>query len=1135
MAVIGLLFHLLSVTNSIAQVSPARQHQFLLHPYIRNITPQEYKQSSQNWMVAQDNRGVIYVANNDGVLEYDGKSWRMIAADNTAMIYSIRIDPATQRVYVGGENEVGYLAPDGRGQMTYHSLMHLLPEEAVPLGIVWDIQFAKGKVYFQTTDHILVYQPAKRKFNIIWEGNIQVIVKYDQDLYVRDRELGFLKMVGDTFQAIPGTDEIKEGGLSFILPHESGQQLIGTRDKGLFLFNGKRLLPYQTDLQRYLELNDLYHGIRLKDGSYALATTKGGIVRMDAKGKLIQVVNEANGLLVNDSYFIYEDATGGIWAALGVGLSRISPFPVISQVSKFAGSTVAVEKVVFFQDEFYVASTFGCFYSRQVPDAKGINSLTFLPVTNLVNLEIWHLLPFEDHILAITDNGVYSIRNRVATLLFDANQIDGYYLYRSKKNPKRVFLGLREGFGSMIYQNGKWLIEDPIDTTVTNTIRNITEDNQGNLWIGTNNEGFFRMANIAQLDKADIKAGELTIEHFGKKQGLHDANNCNSFNIHGKMYFVDSRGLYRFDEKRKKFVDDTLLGSRFNKNNEGVLRVIPIDDDDFWIISYFNANSSYTLYKAKRNHANGSYEFEPFYTAWAGSIKQSDLYRHTDSTLWVSHSSGLTRYDEKIKYNFQKPFQTLIRRVTAGEDSVIFGGTFLDQNSGFVLASQPAGQRLVLPHSLNTIRFDFSATSFDNSEQNKYQFYLEGLDEGWSNWTDETYKEYTNLFEGDYKLHLRSKNIFGTIGTTTIYEFTIKAPWQRTWWAYLIYTIFGLGSVWLFVQWRLNKLKEANIVLEKKVAERTAEVVQKAKELEDKNQEITQQNEEISMQRDEIMAINESIQEANVRISLQRDEIEHKNHEITDSIVYARRIQDAILPSPGLIKECIPNSFVLYMPKDIVSGDFFWFSDAPILEGRYLLTAADCTGHGIPGAFMSVMGSSLLNQIVNEKGIIEPGPILNALNDAVRKNLHQESAQSESKDGMDINLSLIDFKNATLHFAGANNPLYFIRENELTEYKVDKYPIGGGQYENRDFKTQTLDLLPGDTFYMFSDGFPDQFGGPRRRKFMYKIFKELLVQIHELPLQEQHDILQKRILDWMEEGNIEQIDDILVIGVRYLP
>jgi serine phosphatase RsbU (regulator of sigma subunit) len=270
---------------------------------------------------------------------------------------------------------------------------------------------------------------------------------------------------------------------------------------------------------------------------------------------------------------------------------------------------------------------------------------------------------------------------------------------------------------------------------------------------------------------------------------------------------------------------------------------------------------------------------------------------------------------------------------------------------------------------------------------------------------------------------------------------------------------------------------------------------------------------------------------ANIVISSQKAEIEEQHHileeqhkEITDSISYAKRIQNAILPPLKLVRGYMPDSFILYQPKDIVAGDFYWMEG---VNNLIIFAAADCTGHGVPGAMVSVVCHNAMNRAVREFMLVEPDEILNKTREIVLETF--EKSDEQVNDGMDIALCTINTETNKLSFAGANNSLYFIRGGELSEIKPDKQPIGKYD-EAKSFTKHEIDLEKGDVIYTFSDGYPDQFGGPKGKKFMYKPFRKLLLSIHEKPMEEQHALLSDAFQEW--RGEIEQIDDVCVIGVR---
>jgi serine phosphatase RsbU (regulator of sigma subunit)/HAMP domain-containing protein len=290
-----------------------------------------------------------------------------------------------------------------------------------------------------------------------------------------------------------------------------------------------------------------------------------------------------------------------------------------------------------------------------------------------------------------------------------------------------------------------------------------------------------------------------------------------------------------------------------------------------------------------------------------------------------------------------------------------------------------------------------------------------------------------------------------------------------------------------------SSLSENEKILEQKVVERTEQVVKQKEEIEVKTKEL---------------------------------EILFK--QVTDSIHYAKRIQEAILPPNNLVKQILPQSFVLYKPKDIVSGDFYWIDKK---DKWSYFAAVDCTGHGVPGAFMSIVGYNLLKDILKNTNNMAPSRIMDMMNDGVANTLHTNTNSSEqkTKDGMDMSLCAINYDTLELQFSGAFNPLYIIRKGELIQYKANKFPVGMHLGEKQEFTNHTIQLQKGDHIYIFSDGYADQFGGPKGRKFMAGNFRDLLIDVSKLPIEKQKTKLNQTIEEW--RGNLEQVDDMLVIGV----
>ncbi|MBW8051901.1 MAG: SpoIIE family protein phosphatase, partial [Cytophagales bacterium] len=701
-----------------------------------------------------------------------------------------------------------------------------------------------------------------------------------------------------------------------------------------------------------------------------------------------------------------------------------------------------------------------------------------------------------------------------------------------------------------------------------NSVGSITEDKSGNLWFGTNGGGvsFLRMPEMKKGIKGIKEIKEIRFENLTTKDGLADdvvydlvedtegnmvfgTNLGYSVLIGGASSPVFSGGLakweiynnntgYPIKDLNTNAMCITKVGLPYGtKEDIGVIwggcgddKVIRFDpravlknpDPPTVVIQsiriqeenicWYNLTSPPGPLKGESARGEGGEPRAglPAVPPKAGSAQAG---KSPLGDLGVKDSTTLSQ-QEVITYG-----HTLS---TAERDTMRlrFGDIEFDGITRFY----PLPENLVLPYQYNHVTFEYNAIETGRHFLVNYQYMLEGQDEKWSPITKKTEVTYGNLYEGEYTFLLKAQSPDGIWSEPVTYTFKVLPPWWRTWWAYGIYGCNGVLVIWLIVWANGRRLVSQKKVLEQKVQERT-------EELSTANEEITQQRDEIGVQRDEL--------------EKQKELVEEKNKDITDSILYAKRIQEAVLPPLEHVSKHLPEHFILFQPRDIVSGDFYWEAQK---NGKWVFTAADCTGHGVPGAFMSMLGISFLNEIVNKNGILHPGKILDHLRQNVITSLHQTGKEGEAKDGMDIALCVFDIEggkekyNLTkVHFAGANNPLYLIRNKELIEYKADKMPIGTHiEKEIKPFTTHEIPLKKNDFLYFFSDGYADQFGGKEGKRFKSGHFRKLLVSIHKQTMKKQKAILKSTIEEWKSHPDpyspdgrsFEQMDDILVIGIR---
>lgn len=491
--------------------------------------------------------------------------------------------------------------------------------------------------------------------------------------------------------------------------------------------------------------------------------------------------------------------------------------------------------------------------------------------------------------------------------------------------------------------------------------------------------------------------------------------------------------------------------------------------------------------------------------------------------LWVGHSKGVDRIDldnyQVTNYSRQEgflPVETNLGAMTLGANGEVWIGTingavrylpasdftytdppevyitgirFLDDSSdvgrfGHGKNSMNLPAELELKYNRNSLVFEYVGLHFTSIEKNRYRFRLVGYDD-WSSPTAETSVSYRKLPHGSYTFQVLAANCDGIWNQTPAsYDFIIRPPFWKTKLFYVFEIGLGITLLLLLIRLRERKLRHDRDLLAQKVSERTREV------------------------------------------EAQRDQIVLQKQEITDSILYAEKIQLAVLPSTDILDKLDVEYFIFYKPRDIVSGDFYWFTGTP---ERFIVVAADCTGHGVPGAFMSMLGVSILNEIAGTQEEHNAGEILDILRDHLTATLWQQGREEDAKDGMDMSLVIIDRKKQWIEFAGAYNPLLLVRKDEMTIYKGDKMPVGYHWGKMPPFTNVVIDYQPGDRIYMFSDGYQDQFGGVEGKKFKSKNFRDLLLQISNLPFQEQKVRLSETITSWM--GINEQVDDMLVIGI----
>ncbi|MCA1747141.1 MAG: SpoIIE family protein phosphatase, partial [Bacteroidales bacterium] len=483
--------------------------------------------------------------------------------------------------------------------------------------------------------------------------------------------------------------------------------------------------------------------------------------------------------------------------------------------------------------------------------------------------------------------------------------------------------------------------------------------------------------------------------------------------------------------------------------------------------------------------------------------------------VWVGHRLGLSRINPEtgniVVYNQEMGFTSdiLYRSIDVNDNGMMLFGT----NNGLIAydafqsrkdtvpprlnivelnisdSIYDASEDIHLPYGNYKVRIDFIGINLSNPDQVTYRYKLDGYDD-WSEPTQETFARYSRIEDGNYTFMLSACDGNGNCtGEVAMFNLSVRIPIWKAWWFIVSLVVLAIAGVYFYIKIRERNQKALQEYLEQQLEERTREVIS------------------------------------------QKEEIEIKNRDITDSINYAQRIQASILPSVQLLHSTFGGSFVFYQPRDIVSGDFYWYDR--IDDERFIIICADSTGHGVPGAFMSMIGTTLIKDICQRTDVKTPSDVLQTLDEEVRTALHQNKEADGSNDGMDIIVAEINLKTNKFMVSSAMRPVIIYIGGEQIYVKGSRSSIGGQLDDtsvDKEFINEEFQLSKGDIVYMFSDGYPDQFGGPLGRKFKMVRLKNLLRDIHDKPMEEQYNYVKSNFFLWKED--LEQVDDVLFMGIK---
>jgi ligand-binding sensor domain-containing protein/serine phosphatase RsbU (regulator of sigma subunit) len=686
----------------------------------------------------------------------------------------------------------------------------------------------------------------------------------------------------------------------------------------------------------------------------------------------------------------------------------------------------------------------------------------------------------------------------------------------------------------------KYLMKFDRDKHLTNTnaniqglpedhITSICKDSKGNMWIGTETHGAYLMV-----------SGHNSASHLLFSQNSLE-NSVNNITTKGSYVYVSTKnGIFQYDishNTKKHFT--TIEGLPHNN----IMMTYPAKNNDVWIstktsfLYSLNKSNHYKYFKNNvelemkamsediagnlwiASYGDGVFKLgkdTSFRFVTENNLKSNYCYAllfDGISDMWVGHRLGLSRINSLT--NQVKTYGTetgITGDCNPNAASINKGVLYFGTTDGLIeydvnkdkknqVAPIPNitsitlsdkeieinGNQIVLPYGIYKLKIDYVGINFKSPDQVKYQYKLDNYDLDWSEITSSRSALYSRIEDGEYHFLLKAYNADG-FGPKEPLVFTIiiKPPFWKTWWFVSLAILIVIGSIYSFMKYRERKQIQIQLKLQQMLDDRTKEVVE------------------------------------------QKELIEHKNRDITESINYAQRIQASVLPPINRLKDNFTGAFVFYKPRDIVSGDFYWFDKFG--EDKFIIVCGDSTGHGVPGAFMSMIGTTLIKDICGRRQISSPSEILQLLNYEINNTLNQNVDVAKSNDGMDIIVCEINLTTFNVRFASAMRPLIIFRNGEELYTKGSKVSLGSEATDDQEFTVDEVLLNKGDIIYMFSDGYPDQFGGPLGKKFKMVRLKNMLKEIHRMPMDDQLIQIRTNFELWKE--GYDQVDDLLFMGIK---
>ncbi len=797
-------------------------------PYLQDYTAKDYQANSIVWMMAQDSRGLMYMANNDGVLTYDGSRWALIPTDNPVRALAVATG---DKVYVGCKGDFGVLERNERGELVFVSykkrLTNALQQEVRDIERIF---VTSQTVYYYGPSKIFEARPDKDFVSlqpIPLKTRAEGAIKIDDVLLVNMPGEGLQKVQGRALKAAPGGDALKDFNIIGSVQIDNNRHIIATYENGLFLYAGGKITAIKTGADAYLKNKKIYDIVGMSGMRTAIATQNGGVIVLGNDLNTQHSFTTENALPDDAMFTIFVDRLGLLWAAHNKGVTRIAVDLPLTSYALTAGLEGNIFDALVFKGRLYVTTRQGVYSLDPARPTQ------FAKVPGITK-DSWDLAQGNGRLLVATNEGVFDITDgRAAPVLRDELCIR---LKASSLDAARMYVGTFRGLEVLEFKAGRWNRTPKVEG-IEFEVQSIAEIDKNTLWLGLQANGIVKAKLTGETGAKALKA---ELKRYGTGHGLPEGGIEVAELGGGLIFRSNNAGVYNYSAADKFEKNESLSGLLAKKS----IRYEEDKAGNLWL-----TNEAGIVQAIKQ--ADKSYTLNSISAANLLQEKPDNLYLE-GSNLWFFNQDLLYRLNLASSFKPGALPPPLFRRVEIGADSVYFNGTFTDENEA-ISPTQTARYTPNLPAQFNTLTFTVSSPSFENEKANQYQFWLEGYDKDWSSWTKNNQIKYNNLAATNYSLKVRARNALGAVSEPAIFAFSIRQPWYLTTWAFVLYGVGLMAVVWLVVRINSSRLEAANRKLESVVLERTKEVNRQKDEIVKKADELGQANEEIKNKQSQLI------------------------------------------------------------------------------------------------------------------------------------------------------------------------------------------------------------------------------------------------------------------------------------------